>query len=128
MWILFGTNHNTVEQEPYVYFIGIFDNIDTANEKRQLCISTEDAKSDDCHRLCVGSTSSPPQNCEARRPVDFGRDAQERPKGAPGCFATGEPTKEVRRSSHSGTAILDDYFIKEVELNRLYDLDWSNGL
>ena len=69
MWILFGTNHDTVEQEPYVYFIGIFDNIDTAKAKRQLCISLD----------------------------------------------------------HSASAILDDYFIKEVELNQLYDLDWSTG-
>ena len=69
MWILFGTNHDTVEQEPYVYFIGIFDNIDTAKAKRQLCISLD----------------------------------------------------------VSASAILDDYFIKEVELNKLYDLDWSNG-
>jgi hypothetical protein len=69
MWILFGTNHNTVEQEPYAYFIGIFDNIDTAKEKRHLCISLD----------------------------------------------------------MSASAVLDDYFIKEVELNKLYDLDWSNG-
>ena len=69
MWILFGTNHDTVEQEPYVYFIGIFDNIDTAKAKRQLCISLD----------------------------------------------------------HSAYDVLDNYFIKEVELNQLYDVDWSNG-
>jgi hypothetical protein len=72
MWILFGTNHDTVEQEPYVYFIGIFDNIDTAKAKRQLCISSD-------------------------------------------------------MSGTERKAVLDDYFIKEVEMNRLYDLDWSNG-
>jgi hypothetical protein len=34
MWILFGTHYNTVENEPYVYFIGIFDNIELANNQR----------------------------------------------------------------------------------------------
>jgi hypothetical protein len=56
----------------YAYFIGIFDNIDTAKAKLQLCIS-----------LDVSGTER--------------------------------------------KAVLDDYFIKEVELNKLYDLDWSNG-
>ena len=34
MWVLFGTHYNTVEQEPYVFFIGVFDSIETANCKR----------------------------------------------------------------------------------------------
>ena len=34
MWVLFGTHYNTVENEPYVYFIGIFDNIEIANSAR----------------------------------------------------------------------------------------------
>ena len=34
MWVLFGTHYNTVEHEPYVYFIGIFDSIDIANSAR----------------------------------------------------------------------------------------------
>ena len=39
MWILFGTNHDTVEHEPYVYFIGIFDSIDLANCHKNHLIS-----------------------------------------------------------------------------------------
>lgn len=38
MWILFGTNHNTVENEPYVYFIGIFDNFELANSNKEYLI------------------------------------------------------------------------------------------
>ena len=34
MWVLFGTNYNTVENEPQVYFIGIFDNFALINQKR----------------------------------------------------------------------------------------------
>jgi hypothetical protein len=34
MWVLFGTNYNTVENEPYVYFIGIFDNFELVNQER----------------------------------------------------------------------------------------------
>jgi hypothetical protein len=73
MWILFGTNHDIMEhepyvyfQKPYVYFIGIFDNIETAKAKRQLCISLDYSEPD------------------------------------------------------------NDYFIKEVRLNQIYDLEWSN--
>jgi hypothetical protein len=38
MWILFGTNYNTVEQEPQVYFIGAFDNYELANQERNKSI------------------------------------------------------------------------------------------
>jgi hypothetical protein len=38
MWILFGTNYNTVENEPCVYFIGIFDNFELVNEERNKLI------------------------------------------------------------------------------------------
>lgn len=38
MWILFGTNHNTVENEPYVYFVGIFDNVETAKKSKEYLI------------------------------------------------------------------------------------------
>ena len=34
MWILFGTDHNTVEGEPFVYFIGVFDDLSKANKER----------------------------------------------------------------------------------------------
>lgn len=34
MWILFGTYHNTVEGEPFVYFIGVFDDLSKANKER----------------------------------------------------------------------------------------------
>jgi hypothetical protein len=34
MWILFGTEHNTIEGEPFVYFIGVFDDLEKANKER----------------------------------------------------------------------------------------------
>jgi hypothetical protein len=42
MWILFGTHYNTVENEPYVYFIGAFDDLDAATiEKKKLLLETK---------------------------------------------------------------------------------------
>ena len=38
MWILFGTHYNTVEHEPYVFFIGIFDSIELANKNKEYMI------------------------------------------------------------------------------------------
>lgn len=66
MYILFGTNHNTVENEPMVYFIGIFDNLELVNQERK--------------RLIIQYKSK-----------------------------------------------LNDYFIKNVKINNIYDLDWSNN-
>ncbi len=66
MWILFGTNHNTVENEPYVYFIGIFDSLSLVNEER--------------NKLIVKNNTS-----------------------------------------HY------DYFIKAVDINSIYDCEWSNN-
>ena len=34
MWILFGTEHDTIDCQPFVYFIGVFDNLSKANEER----------------------------------------------------------------------------------------------
>ena len=34
MWILFGTEYNRVEGEPFVYFIGVFDDLSLANKER----------------------------------------------------------------------------------------------
>lgn len=34
MWILFGVNYNTVENEPQVYFIGVFDTMSKCEEER----------------------------------------------------------------------------------------------
>jgi hypothetical protein len=34
MWILFGTYHNTIENEPHACFIGIFDNFELVNKIR----------------------------------------------------------------------------------------------
>ena len=66
MWILFGTHYNTVEHEPYVFFIGIFDNIELANKNKEYMITL---------------------------------------------------VKPKQRS---------DFFVKEVKMNDLYTLDWSN--
>ena len=47
MWILFGTNYKTVEQEPYVYFIGVFDDLDVATqEKNKLVLDTKSSTND----------------------------------------------------------------------------------
>lgn len=66
MWLLFGTNYNTVENEPQVYFIGIFDNFALINQKRDELISF------------------------------------------------------YKSNKH-------DIFIKEVTINSIYDLNWSNS-
>lgn len=34
MWILFGTEYNTIEGESFVYFIGVFDDLSLANKER----------------------------------------------------------------------------------------------
>ena len=67
MWALFGTHYNTVEHEPYVFFIGIFDSIELANENKAYMI---------------------------------------------------ELVKPKQQS---------DFFVKEVKMNDLYTLEWSNG-
>jgi hypothetical protein len=38
MWVLFGTHHNTVENEPYVFFIGVFDSVELANQNKDYLI------------------------------------------------------------------------------------------
>ena len=38
MWALFGTHYNTVEHEPYVFFIGIFDSMELANKNKEYMI------------------------------------------------------------------------------------------
>lgn len=42
MWALFGTSFNSVEQEPFVYFIGVFDDIQLAHDaKTDLVLSSK---------------------------------------------------------------------------------------
>jgi len=42
MWILFGTHYDTVENEPYVYFIGVFVDLEAATvEKNKLMLETK---------------------------------------------------------------------------------------
>ena len=38
MWVLFGTHYNTVEHEPYVFFIGIFDSVELAKKNKEYLI------------------------------------------------------------------------------------------
>lgn len=33
LWVLLGTEHDTVENEPFVYFVGIYDDLTKAQEK-----------------------------------------------------------------------------------------------
>ena len=40
MWVLFGTNHHTVENEPRVFFIGIFHSLELANRNKEYVAST----------------------------------------------------------------------------------------
>ena len=35
MWVLFGTNHHTVENEPHVFFIGVFHSLELANRNKE---------------------------------------------------------------------------------------------
>ena len=39
MWILFGTSYNTVENEPYAYFIGVFNDLETATIEKEKLVS-----------------------------------------------------------------------------------------
>lgn len=43
MWVLFGVSYETVENEPFVYFIGVFDNEELAKIEKQ---KLDDAKKD----------------------------------------------------------------------------------
>ena len=44
MWALFGTSFNSVEQEPFVYFIGVFDDIHLAQQaKNDLVLSRKES-------------------------------------------------------------------------------------
>lgn len=39
MWVLFGTYYKfTVEHEPHVFFIGIFDSVELANKNKEYLI------------------------------------------------------------------------------------------
>ena len=47
MWILFGTNHDTIENEPAAYFVGVFEDFDLANdEKKKLIIENKSDRYD----------------------------------------------------------------------------------
>lgn len=47
MWILFGTTYDTAEEEPHVYFIGVFSDYELANqEKKKLIIELESNEND----------------------------------------------------------------------------------
>jgi hypothetical protein len=39
MWVLFGTNHNTVQNESRVFFIGVFDSVELANRDKDYLIA-----------------------------------------------------------------------------------------
>lgn len=44
MWALFGVSYETVENEPFVYFIGVFDNEELAKIERQKMVDAKNAK------------------------------------------------------------------------------------
>jgi hypothetical protein len=47
MWVLLGVSDDTVENETFVYFIGVFDDLQLAKLKRdKLILSTNSKKSD----------------------------------------------------------------------------------
>lgn len=47
MWVLLGISDDTVENETFVYFIGIFDNLNLAQlERDKLILNTNSKKSD----------------------------------------------------------------------------------
>lgn len=46
MWVLLGISDDTVENETFVYFIGVFDNITLAQlERDKLCLNNNTKKS-----------------------------------------------------------------------------------
>jgi hypothetical protein len=47
MWTLLGTCWDTVEQEPFVYFIGVFDDLDLAIQTRENIVKEKNAKRSD---------------------------------------------------------------------------------
>lgn len=47
MWVLLSTRNNTADREKYIYFVGVFDNKNLANEKRMDMIKFYDARSCD---------------------------------------------------------------------------------
>ena len=47
MWILLGVRNDTVEQEAYVHFIGIFDNLSIVKEHIEHLITTTKTKRSD---------------------------------------------------------------------------------
>jgi hypothetical protein len=40
MWVLLGVSHDTVENEPFVYFIGVFDDLLVAKQERDKIITS----------------------------------------------------------------------------------------
>jgi len=47
MWVLLGVSDNTIEKETFVYFIGVFDDLNLAQlERDKLILNTNTKKSD----------------------------------------------------------------------------------
>jgi hypothetical protein len=67
MWVLLGVSNDTVEQETFVYFIGVFDTLLLAKEELKYLMET---------------------------------------------------TTKSKKS---------DYIIKQIEVNKSYDYEWSNN-
>lgn len=45
MWVLLGLNYDTVENEPFVYFVGIFDDFEKAKLEREQQIISKNIRS-----------------------------------------------------------------------------------
>jgi len=47
MWVLLGVSDDTVEKETFVYFIGVFESLLLAKEKREYLIENKNSKRSD---------------------------------------------------------------------------------
>jgi len=46
MWVLLGVSDDTIEKETFVYFIGIFNDLNVAKEERKRLITTTNSNQD----------------------------------------------------------------------------------
>jgi hypothetical protein len=57
MWVLLGTNYDTIENEPFVYFMGVFDNLELAIQKRDEIVKSKNLNKNEypIKKLCTNS-------------------------------------------------------------------------
>ena len=48
MWVLLGISNDTVENETFVYFIGVFDDLKLAKQQAKHVITSTNSKKNEC--------------------------------------------------------------------------------